>query len=454
MGLPSLTIVASLGGGEPSINPWLGILIGLLLVALNGFFVATEFALVKVRPTQIEPYVARKDRRGILAQHMLEHLDAYLSACQVGITLASLALGWIGEPAFAWLLSPLERLLLLIPWMSPQIIQTIRIVLAFAIITVLHIVVGEMAPKSLAIRKPEPTVLWMAIPMWLFFKATYPLIWMLNESANLLLRLIGITPASEHEMAHDEDELRLLLASAAGARISAQKRNLLDNIFELSNRFARQVMVPRGDVVYLSTDLTLEENLTRARDSGHTRFPLCDGDLDHAFAMVHIKDLFRVTEPLESLRDIARPIALVPETLALDRLLKRMRGERRHFAAVLDEYGGVSGIVTLENVIEEIVGDIQDEFDAERPELVKQSDNVYMVSGAVLIVELETSLGVEVSERDEDTLGGVVLSELGRLPEVGDTVTFGPLQIEVLEVAGNRIRQLRVEVTRPKPDDD
>jgi CBS domain containing-hemolysin-like protein len=311
-----------------------------------------------------------------------------------------------------------------------------------------------MAPKTLAIRKAESTVLWTAIPMWLFFTATYPLIWLLNNSANLLLRLVGIAPASEHELAHDENELRLLLASAAGGRISAQKRNLLDNIFELSHRFARQVMVPRGDVVYLSTDLSLEQNLNRARQNGHTRFPLCDGDLDHVFAMVHIKDLFRITEPLESLRDVSRPIALVPETLALDRLLKRMRTERLHFAAVLDEYGGVSGIVTLENVLEEIVGDIQDEFDAERPEMVRQEENVYQVSGAVLIVELEASLGVEVSERDEDTLGGVVLSELGRLPEVGDSVTFGPLDIEVLEVTGNRIRQLRVEVRRPKPAED
>ena len=445
MSFTYVNIIASTGGGL-ELSPWLAILIGILLVLINGFFVATEFALVKIRPTQIDPYVARGDRRGKIARGMVDNLDAYLSASQIGITLASLALGWIGEPAFAWILSPLERLLAHIPGITPSIIHTIRIFLAFSIITTLHVVVGEMAPKTLAIRKPEPTALWTAIPMWIFFKATYPLIWLLNHSSATLLRWIGLKPATEHEMAHDEEELRQLLANPSSSHLSAQKRDLLDNVFELSRRVARQVMVPRGDVVFLSTDHDLETNLKLARESGHTRFPLCEGELDRVFGIIHIKDLFRATEPLESLRQVSRPIAMVPETLNLDRLLKRMRTERMHVAAVLDEYGGVSGIVTLENVIEEIVGDIQDEFDAERPEIVKQAENLYQVSGAVLILELEDELGIEISDRDEDTVGGLVLSELGRLPEVGEQVTLSSILLEVLEIADNRILQLRVEV--------
>ncbi len=447
MTLTSVNIVASAGGGL-ELNPWLAILIGILLVLINGFFVATEFALVKVRPTQIDPYVARGDRRGKIARSMVDNLDAYLSASQIGITLASLALGWVGEPAFAWLLSPLERLLIHIPGMTESIIHSLRIVLAFSIITVLHVVVGELAPKTLAIRKPEPTALWTSIPMWIFFKATYPLMWLLNLSSSTLLSWIGLKPASEHEMAHDEEELRQMLANPRSTRLSEQKRDLLDNVFELSRRVARQVMVPRGDVVFLSTHQDLDTNLKLARESGHTRFPLCEGDLDRVFGMIHIKDLFRATSPLESLRQVSRPIAMVPETLNLDRLLKRMRAERMHFAAVLDEYGGVSGIVTLENVIEEIVGDIQDEFDAERPEIVEQGEGVYQISGAVLILELEDELGIEISDRDDDTVGGLVLSELGRLPEVGERVVLSSISLEVLEVADNRILQLRVKVPR------
>jgi CBS domain containing-hemolysin-like protein len=205
-------------------------------------------------------------------------------------------------------------------------------------------------------------------------------------------------------------------------------------------------MVPRADVVDLSTTRSMEENMEIARRAGHTRFPLCEGDLDRVVGIVHIKDLFRAETPPEDLRRLARPVPFVPETTPLDKVLARMRGERHHLAAVVDEYGGVAGIVTLENVIEEIVGPIQDEFDAEKPELVAKGDGVYQISGAMLVVDLESELGLEVSDRDEDTVGGVVLSELGRRPRVGDRVAVGPLALEVLEVQGNRIRTLRLAV--------
>ena len=430
-----------------AISPGWGMFLGLLLVALNGFFVAAEFALVKVRPTQLEPLVDAGNRRARLARHMLRHLDAYLSATQLGITLASLALGWIGEPAFAWIIHPL-----LTPFVgnNPPLLHSISVTMSFVVITILHIVLGEQAPKTIAIRKAESTSLLVAFPLYFFYKITYPVIWLLNQASNRLLKLIGISPATEGELLHDEEELRLLLSSSKDSQLSTQKRELLDNIFELSHRMARQIMLPRQDVIYLSTERPLAENLRLARRSGHTRFPLCEGDLDHVIGLIHIKDIFHRERPLNALTEVAREIAFVPETLELDRLLKRMRTERFHLAAVIDEYGGVSGIVTLEDVIEEIVGSIQDEFDVERPELVEKGDGVYQVSGGMLVEDLEEALGVELSERDEDTIGGVVLSELGRNPAVGDRVELGPVTIEVLEVQLNRVATVRINVHQPE----
>ena len=434
-----------------AIPPGWGLVLGLVLVALNGFFVAAEFALVKVRPTRVG---ALRRKRARWAAHTRRHLDAYLSATQLGITLASLALGWVGEPAFAWLIHPL-----LDPFVAsnPQLFHSISVTVSFLVITVLHIVLGEQVPKTIAIRKAEGASLLVALPLYFFYKLTYPAIWLLNQAANRLVRLIGISPAAEGELLHDEEELRRLLSSSKESQLSTQKRELLDNIFELSHRVARQIMLPRQDVIYLSTDRPLAENLRLARRSGHTRFPLCEGDLDHVIGLLHIKDIFHRERPLTSLTEVAREIAFVPETLELDRLLKRMRTERFHLAAVIDEYGGVSGIVTIEDVIEEIVGSIQDEFDVERPELVEKGEGVWVVSGGMLVEDLEEALGIEISERDDDTIGGVVFSELGRNPAVGDQVELGPATVEVLEVQLNRVATLRVVVhpreTVPQDED-
>ena len=439
-------LLAAAPGPAIHVAPGWGLFLAILLVFLNGFFVAAEFALVKVRPTQIDPYVTEGLRRGKVARHMIRHLDAYLSATQLGITLASLALGWIGEPAFAWIIEPAVRL---VAGDNPQILHSAALTVSFLTITILHIVLGELAPKSIAIRKSEGTTLLIALPLYVFYKITYPAIWVLNHTANALLKVFGIAPVSEGELAHDEEELRLLLSSSHSSQLSTQKRELLDNIFELSHRMARQIMLPRQDVVYLSTARPLAENLRFARRSGHTRFPLCEGDLDHVIGVIHIKDIFRRERPLTSLQEVAREIAFVPETLELDRLLKRMRTERFHLAAVIDEYGGVSGIVTLEDVIEEIVGQINDEFDVEKPEIEEKGDGVFEVAGGVLVEDLEEAVGAEFSNRDEDTIGGVVLSELGRNPAVGDKVELGPVTIEVLEVQLNRVSTVRVTVEQP-----
>ena len=334
-----------------------------------------------------------------------------------------------------------------IPGATPALVHSISLTTAFIVISILHIVLGELAPKSLAIRKPERTSLWISIPLYLFYKLTYPAIWVLNHAANAVLKVVGIEPVTESESAHDVEELRLLLASTHGSVLSRQKRLMLDNIFSLSYRPTRRIMVPRADVVYLSLEDDLEVTLTRARKSGHTRFPLCTSDLDHVIGLIHIKDLFRAGPTVANLDDVKREIAFVPETLPLDRLLRRMRAEHAHMAAVLDEYGGVSGIVTLENVIEEIVGEIQDEFDLELPELVKRADGVYLAAGSLLVEDLETALALEFSDRDEDTIAGVVLSELGRRPRLGDRIQLGPLAAEVIEVDGNRITKLELRKT-------
>lgn len=432
--------------------PGWGLVLGLLLVALNGFFVAAEFALVKVRGTQLDTLIADGNRRARLTRTMTRELDAYLSATQVGITLASLALGWIGEPAFAHVMRPLVSW---IPGMTEVGLHTLALVGAFLTITVLHIVIGELAPKSIAIRKPEPVSLWIAYPMWAFYRVIYPAIWLLNHAANFLLRLVGVEPVSEGELAHSEEEVRLLLTSDQATELSDDKREILDNVFELSHRIARQVMVPRAEVVYLEVDEPVAEALSLARDSGHTRFPLCHDGLDTVVGMVHIKDVFRRGEPPASLMDLKRPLGFVADTLTLDRVLARMRREKAHMAAVLDEFGGVSGIVTLENVIEELVGPIQDEFDREPPDLVQRAENLWEVSGAMLVEDLEDELDTELDHRDEATIGGVVMSDIGREAKVGDEVNVGPMSLKVVEVDGNRIQTLRLRRSVPrKPVDD
>jgi CBS domain containing-hemolysin-like protein len=444
--VPSTAAAAPAAASLSGLRPGWALLFGFLLVLLNGFFVAAEFALVRVRPTQLDAGAGQPPRRARLARHMSQHLDSYLSATQLGITLASLGLGWIGEPAFSWLIEPA---VVFFAGRNPPLVHSLGLTISFLAITILHIVLGELTPKWMALRHARPTALLVALPLHAFYRATYPAIWVLNRAARGLTRLLGVAPPHGGGGIRDEAELRRLLASSPDDEVSQQKRELLDNVFELSHRLARQIMLPRQDVIYLSTTRPLAENLRLVRRSGHTRFPLCEGDLDHVIGLIHIKDLFRRERPLDNLQEVAREIAFVPETLELDRLLKRMRVERFHLAAVIDEYGGVSGVVTLEDVIEELVGQIHDEFDVEKPELLRNPDGTYQVSGGMLVEELEDALGLELSDRDEDTIGGVVFSELGRNPVVGDRVELGPITLEVAEIQRNRISSLKVTVHQP-----
>jgi CBS domain containing-hemolysin-like protein len=422
------------------LNPWVALGLAVVLVALNGFFVAAEFALVKLRATQLEPLVKAGERRALVTAKIVQHLDTYLSAIQLGITLASLALGWIGEPAFSFLIRPAFAL---VSGASEQVVQTVSATTAFLVITALHIVLGEQAPKSFAIRRPEATSLWVAVPLFVFHTVTFPAIWLLNVASLGVLRLFGIDAAG-HESVQSEDELRLLLASRRGLRLSAYKRQLLDNALELSHRTARQAMVPRADVAHVTVDRDVADAVALARARGFTRLPLCEGDLDHVIGFVHVKDLLLVEPPPTSLREVCRDVLFIPERVSLDRLLRRMRRQRVHLAVVVDEYGGTCGIVTLEDVLEQIVGPIQDEFDAEGPKFVRIAPGEYAVAGNLLVADLEDRLGVELDDRDEDTVGGVVMSVIGRLPRAGDVARFGPVEVEVLDVVGARIRRLRV----------
>ncbi len=418
----------------------------IFLVFLNGFFVATEFALVKVRTTQLEPEAARGHRRARMGLHLARHLDAYLSACQLGITLASLGLGWIGEPVFADLLQPVFQLFNV---ENENLKHSLSFGIGFSVITFLHIVVGEMAPKSLAIRLAMPTTLWIAYPMRWFYLAMYPFIWVLNESALLLLRMIGLEPAHESEGIHSEDELRIVLASSQ-KQLGASRfsRDIVQNALDLRRRVVRDVMRPRKEMTALDTQASIGECLEVAEKSRYSRFPLCEaGDLDRTLGVVHIKDLFALRLKARTGADllpVSRKIIYVPEMARLEKLLQLLLERKLHLAIVVDEYGTTIGLVTLENIVEELVGQIQDEFDQEKPLLTRASETSWEVSGALPLHELEELAGVRLWAEDVTTTSGWVTQKLGGFPKVGDTVSLGGFDLRVEEMEGTRVARLRL----------
>lgn len=429
-----------------------------VLVLLNAFFVASEFAMVRVRSTRIEQLSQDGNRWARIAKTVTTQLDAHLSACQLGITIASLALGWIGEPAFARLIEPLFRGLGdVIPALnSPVMVHSAAIAVAFLVITVLHIVLGELAPKSLAIIKPETMSLVTAAPLHWFYRLFYPLIWVLNGISNLVLRVFGIDPAQASDMAHTDEELRLLVsASAKGGYLDETERTLLDNIFEFSERIAREVMVPRGEMVVLYVEDPLEESLELARREGHTRFPVCIEDKDHIIGFVHIKDIFARLGDIQDLRDIVRPLLMVPETISIAKLLQEFQRQRSQMAILVDEYGGTAGLVTVEDVLEEIVGEITDEFDpVEEPQVEPLGHGAYEVDGGMLLEEAQEQFRFTLdSEPEVDTIGGLVFTMLGRQPEIGDAVVLGDYEVEVRETEGFRIHRLRFSRAASRDDD-
>ncbi|HEX9006517.1 MAG TPA: hemolysin family protein [Bacteroidota bacterium] len=410
------------------------------IVLLNGFFVAAEFAIVRVRSTEIEPLARRENRRARLAQHLITHLDTYLSATQLGITFTSLGLGWLGEPFIA-------RLLLgAFGDAAPQWAKTVSAILGFAIITFLLIVLGELGPRWIAIRNARRTTLLLSGPLHLFYTVFRPFIWLLNISASFLLEMVGITPVKEGEVTHSEEEMRLLLSR--GRAFSGLTRSISLNAFELRSRTIREIMVPRTSVVFLSTMKTIEENIATALENQFTRYPLCERDLDNVLGMIHLKDLFRLKGERGSgmrLLEIKREMLFVPETTALDRILNTFLTRRVLMAMAVDEYGGTAGLITLENVLEELVGDINDEFDTEPAAVQKIRDGEYLVDGTMSLHDFARMFDVVPTSHEVVTVGGYAFHLLGRIPERGATLTLGRWVATVDAIDGKKIRTLRIK---------
>lgn len=427
------------------------------LVLLNGFFVSTEFALVKVRATQLETLAGRGHKRGKMALHLTHHLDEYLSACQLGITLASLGLGWIGEPVFADLLEPVYGALGIDGPDHSGLRHSISFGVGFSVITFLHIVAGEMAPKSLAIRLPKETSLWVAFPMRVFYLVMYPFIWALNESSLLLLKLVGIEPVGEGHGVHSEEELKLVFnATQKQAGGTALGRAIVLNALDLRRRVVREVMRPRQEVAALNTEDSIAECLELADRTRYSRFPLCDeGDLDRTLGAVHIKDLFAMRSKAKSGADlaaVAKKLVFVPETARLEKVLQLLLDRKLHMAIVVDEFGGTMGLLTLENILEELVGQIQDEFDQEKPMLLRSSETSWEVSGALPLHELEELVGESLQTGDLTTVNGLVTQKLGGFPKKGDTVQLGSCELRVEEMDGMRVARLRILRHMPKQE--
>ena len=424
-------------------------LIILGLLALNGFFVAAEFALVKVRTSQIDQLVEEGNWAAKLTSRALDKLDAYLSASQLGITVASLALGNAihdtVEPAikagFGRLGLPVGEGAtgLIAVWIVPG--------LALSFVTFLHMAIGEQAPKSLAIRSARTVALWTGPPLVAFAYVFWPIIWLLNEASNLTLVLIGLGRSNHAEVSHTEEELRHIVAeSVAGGHLSRSERVMIENVLNLEEKTARRVMVPRPDVVYLSLARPLDDNLRVARQTGHTRFPICEDDLTTVIGMIHVKDLFRSSDRgRPDLRRLSRKVPFLPESLRLDQLLVEFQRNRVHLAMLLDEYGSVVGMASLENVLEELVGPIQDEFDREVPQVSPLEDGAFEVDAALPLDVLAEACGVAVPETDAETAGGLILDLLGRLAHAGDSVAVDGHRLIVLQADPTRIRRIRVE---------
>lgn len=430
---------------DPASILW-NIFLVLFLVLLNGFFVSAEFAMVKVRSTRIDTLLQEGNTRAKYAKRLVDNLDAYLSACQLGITLASLGLGWIGEPAIARLIEPV----LADFGLSEAVIHTIAFAVAFSIITALHIILGELAPKSLAIQKADSVTIWTSVPLIAFYKLMFPVIWVLNSLANRILRAVGIEVASEHEAAHTEEEIRILMEeSHQQGYINQTELTYVDNIFDFAERHVKEVMIPRTDMVCLYAEDSFAVNLETALDEQLTRYPVCDPDKDNIIGFAHIKDLLAALAKGETpaLKEMARDIMAVPETMPISNLLKLMQKKREQIAIVIDEYGGTAGLVTLEDILEEIVGEIQDEFDEERPVVEIRADNAHSVDGRLLIEEVNEVFGLDLDREEIDTLGGWMSTQVEMPPRVGQQVESAGYAFVVEEVDNMRITRVLLRKT-------
>lgn len=413
---------------------FLSVLVTLLFVFLNGFFVAAEFAIVKVRSSQLELKAQSGSKTAILSKHIVTHLDAYLAATQFGITLSSLALGWIGEPVVSKIIK--EGLALFDLSISPSLLSTISLVSAFAIITVLHIVLGELAPKSLAIQRSEQTTMVVAYPLHGFYLVCRPFIWVLNGIANFVIKAVGLHAVSEQEV-YSSDELRYLVDQAKeSGTVDSAEFDIIQNAFDFSERTARQIMVPRTQVAAIDVNDYDEKTLEFVIEEGYSRIPCYEDNIDNTIGIVHLKDILkkmRINGTVD-IRSIVRPVSFTPETKRIGQLLKEFQVKHQQIAMVLNEYGGVEGVITMEDILEELVGEIQDEYDNEIPFVEQTGENIYSVIATAAITDINDELPHPIDkDKQYDTLAGYLIDKFGRIPNTHDKLEAEDYQFTVLK---------------------
>ncbi len=416
-----------------------------ILIALTAFFVATEFAIVKVRHSRIDQLVAEGKAGSLAAKQVTTHLDEYFSACQLGITVTALGIGMVGESTFEFILHPLFETI----GVPTDYIHLFTIAAAFMIATFLHVVVGELAPKTIAIQKAEAVTLAFAKPIQIFYKIMYPFIWSLNGSARILLKLFGMKPASEHELSHTEEELRLLLSeSYKSGEINVNELKYVNNVFEFDDKIAREIMVPRTDIVGFEVNATFEEVLTQISEERYTRYPIYEGDRDNILGFLNIKDFLtlgmknRIQSETFTLQDFINPVICTIETTPIHDLLQKMQKERTHIAILLDEYGGTSGMVTVEDILEELVGEIRDEFDDDEiPEIRRVGEDHYIIYSKVLLDDVAKLLHIELEHPDVDTIGGWYFTNDMDL-DISKSIYYEGYQFAIKEKEGHQIHYL------------
>ncbi|TWK16648.1 hypothetical protein CHCC20440_4096 [Bacillus licheniformis] len=420
------------------------------LIAFTGFFVAVEFAIVKVRRTKIDQLIIQKKKGALAAKEVTSHLDEYLSACQLGITVTALGLGWLGEPTMQTLLHPLFSKI----GLNESITHILSFLAAFLSVTYLNVVVGELAPKTIAIQKAETVTLLFAQPMIWFYRIMFPFIWLLNHSARMITSLFGLKPTGEHELAYSEEELRTLLSeSYRSGEINQNELKYVNNIFKFDERTAKEIMVPRNEMTVLSLDDSLKKAKQLIKETKHTRFPVMEEDKDHITGMINIKELLlaelagEFSLETKSLKPYIHPVIHVIETIPVYQLFVKMQKEHTHMAILVDEYGGTSGLVTVEDIVEEIVGDIRDEFDTEEVSAVqKLEDDHYILNAKVLVSDVNDLLGIHLSDEEIDTIGGWMLTQ-NIESKPGTTIESEGYRFKVKEMEGHRIVAVEVEKT-------
>ena len=426
------------------------LLLVFFLIAMNGFFVAAEFACVKIRPSRLETLIQEGSRQAKYAKQLTDHLDASLSVTQLGITLASLGLGWVGEPAVATLILPITHAV----GLDDVVGHTISLALAFSIITGMHIVLGELTPKTMAIQNVEKIMLNVALPMLIFHRVMYPFVWLLNHVANWVAHRMGFHTASEGDDAHTEEEIRLLMEeSHRQGLIDDTEVDFVDNVFDFTDLNVREIMTPRTDIVCLYLEDTMQENLHTTLAEPLTRYPICHEDKDHIVGFLHVKDLMRVMAEgrKPNLRRLARKALIVPESMDVSVLLKTMQKQRSQMAIVVDEYGSTLGLVSLEDIIEEIVGEISDESDADESFFTRLDEKSYLFDGKSHLGDFERVLGIDEEtfadvKGDAETLAGLMLELKRDFPRKGDVFTSHDLRFTVQEMDGHRGDKIRVDL--------